>query len=136
MFLQVLKANKNSKATKLLQTAIETIAAEMNFRDNRFASASNLKAELFDHPLTAAIRLATREHRHTILHPEGIKTHFGFHHLAPPRTWTFEYKTRLEGATKVVQQEQVEEDTFRTSAKKATDIYHLGRMNSINDINE
>ena len=135
VFLQVLKANKNSKATKLLQTAIETIAAEMNCRENRFASASNLKAELFDHPLTAAIRSATWEHRHTVLHPEGIKTHFGFHHLAPPRTWTVEYKTRLEGATKVVQQEQVEEDTSRTSAK-ATDIYHLGRMQSINDINE
>ena len=109
VFAQVLKANKNSKAIKLLQAAIEAFAAEMNFRENSFASASNLQAELFDHPLTAAIRTATWEYQHTVLHPEGIKTHFGFHHLAPARTWSVNYKTRLEGAIKVVQQEQVEE---------------------------
>ena len=34
VFIQVLKANKNSKATKLLQAAIEAVASEMNFRDN------------------------------------------------------------------------------------------------------
>ena len=59
VFIQVLKANKNSKATKLLQAAIEAVASEMNFKANRFASASDcLKAELFDQPLTAAIRTA------------------------------------------------------------------------------
>ena len=109
VFIQVLKANKNSKATILLQTAIEAVASEMNFKDNRFASASDLKAELFDQPLTAAIRTATWAHQHTVLHPEGIKTHFAFHHLAPARTWIAEYKTRrMEGAIKVIQQEQVD----------------------------
>ena len=118
VFIQVLKANKNSKATKLLQTAIEAVASKMNFRDNRFASASDLKAELFDQPLTAAIRTATWAHQHTLLHPEGIKTYFAFHHLAPARTRTAEYKTRMEeGAIKVIQQEKVEEASSRTNAK-------------------
>jgi hypothetical protein len=134
VFIQVLKANKNSKATKLLQTAIEAVASEMNFKDNRFASASDLKAELFDQPLTAAIRTATWAHQHTVLHPEGIKTHFAFHHLAPARTWTAEYKTRMEGAIKVIQQEQVEESSSRTNAK-ATELYHFGKMGGIADIN-
>ncbi|KAI2493306.1 hypothetical protein MHU86_21227 [Fragilaria crotonensis] len=134
VFIQVLKANKNSKATKLLQTAIEAVASEMNFKDNRFASASDLKAELFDQPLTAAIRTATWAHQHTVLHPEGIKTHFAFHHLAPARTWTAEYKTRMEGAIKVIQQEQVEEASSRTNAK-STELYHFGKMGGINDIN-
>jgi hypothetical protein len=134
MFVQVLKTNKNSKATRLMQVAIESMAAEMNFRENRFASASSLEAEMFDQPLTAAIRTAQWEHQHTVIHPEGIKTHFGFHHLAPPRTWSADYKTRLEGAIKVVQQEQVEEATSRTSAK-ATELYHLGRTNTLGEIN-
>ena len=134
MFVQVLKTNKNSKATRLMQIAIESMAAEMNFRENRFASASSLEAEMFDQPLTAAIRTAQWEHQHTVIHPEGIKTHFGFHHLAPPRTWSADYKTRLEGAIKVVQQEQVEEATSRTSAK-ATELYHLGRTNTLGEIN-
>ncbi|KAI2490017.1 hypothetical protein MHU86_24561 [Fragilaria crotonensis] len=106
----------------------------MNFKDNRFASASDLKAELFDQPLTAAIRTATWAHQHTVLHPEGIKTHFAFHHLAPARTWTAEYKTRMEGAIKVIQQEQVEEASSRTNAK-STELYHFGKMGGINDIN-
>ena len=41
VFAQVLKANKNSKAIKLLQAAIEAFAAEMNFRENSFASTSS-----------------------------------------------------------------------------------------------
>ncbi len=106
----------------------------MNFRDNRFASASDLKAELFDQPVTAAIRTATWAHQHTVLHPAGIKTHFAFHHLAPARMWTAEYKTRMEGAIKVIQQEQVEEASSRTSAK-ATELYHFGKMGGISDIN-
>jgi hypothetical protein len=135
VFIQVLRANKNSKATKLLQAAIEAVASDMNFKDNRFASASDLKAELFDQPLTAAIRTATWAHQHTVLHPEGIiKTHFAFHHLAPARTWTAEYKRRMEGAIKVIQQEQVEESSSRTSAK-ATELYHFGKMGGIADIN-
>ena len=42
-FIQVLKANKNTKATRLMQAAIEAMAAEMNYRDNRFAATSNLR---------------------------------------------------------------------------------------------
>ena len=106
----------------------------MNYTDNRFASASELKAELFDQSTTAAIRSGNWEHRHTVLHPDGIKTHFAFHHLAPPRTWAANYKSRMEGAIKVTQQEQVEEASSRTQAK-ATDLYHFGRMRSLNDIN-
>ena len=41
VFAQVFKANKNSKATNLLQAAIEAIAAKMRFRKNRFASTSS-----------------------------------------------------------------------------------------------
>ena len=133
-FIKVLKANTNSKATRLLQAAVEDVAAEMNYTDNRFASASELKAEIFDQPMTAAIRTANWEHRHTVLHPEEIKTHFAFHHLAPPRTWAADYKTRMEGAIKITQQEQVDEASVRTMAK-TTDLYHLGRMGSIHDIN-
>ena len=65
----------------------------MNFKANQFALASDLKAELFDQPLTAAIRTATWAHQHTVLHPKGIEIHFPFHHLAPAaQTWTAEYK--------------------------------------------
>ena len=133
-FIEVVNANSNSKATKILQAAVEDVALEMNYTDNRFASASELKAELFDQPTTAAIRSGNWEHRHTVLHPDGIKTHFAFHHLAPPRTWAADYKTRMEGAIKVTQQEQVEEASSRTQAK-ATDLYHFGRMGSLSDIN-
>ena len=133
-FIQVLNANKNSKATRLLKAAIEAVSSEMNFLDNRYASASDLQPELFDQPMTAAIRSATWAHQHTVLSPETIKTHFAFHHLAPARTWTAEYKTRMEGALMVIQQEQVEEATSRTTAK-ATDLYHMGKMGSITDIN-
>jgi hypothetical protein len=87
VFIQNLKANKNSKAAKLLQTAIKAVVSEMNINDKRFASASDLKAELFNQPRTAAIRTATRAHQqHTVLHPERIKTHFAFHHLTPAQT--------------------------------------------------
>jgi hypothetical protein len=106
----------------------------MHNLDNPFASASNLQAELFDQPLTAAIRTATWASQHTVLQPEGIKTHFAIHHLAPARTWKAEYKTRMEGAMRVTQQEQVEESSARTSAK-TTDLYHFGKMTSIEDIN-
>ena len=75
------------------------------------------------------------EHQHTVLHPEGVKTHFGIHHLAPPRTWTAAYKSRLEGAIKLIQQEQVEEDKSKC-ATKVTEIYHMGRMGSLEDINK
>ena len=91
-FLQVLQAIKNTKATKLLQAAIENMATEMNYRDTRFPSISNLRAELFDQPLTAALRTGTWECRQTgVLHPEGVKTHYGIHHLAPARTWSADY---------------------------------------------
>ena len=131
-----MNANSNSKATKILQAAVEDVALEMNYTDNRFASASELNAELFDQPTTAGIRSPGNwEHRHTVLHPDGIKTHFAFHHLAPPRTWAADYKSRMEGAIKVTQQEQVEEASSRTQAKAPTDLYHFGRVRSLNDIN-
>ena len=134
-FIKVLKTNTNSKAPRLLPAVIEEVASKMNFKDNRFgASASELNAELFDQPMTAAIRTANMEHKHTVLHPEGVKTHVTFHHLAPPRTWAAEYKTRMEGAIKITQQEQVGEASSRTLAK-TTDLYHQGRMGSHSDIN-
>jgi hypothetical protein len=40
----------------------------------------------------------------------------------------------MEGAIKVIQQEQVEETSSRTSVK-AIDLYHFGKMGSIVDIN-
>jgi hypothetical protein len=45
-----------------------------------------------------------------------------------------DYKTRIEGAIKKPQQEQVDEASARTMAK-TTDLYHLGRMGSLHDIN-
>ena len=133
-FIKVVKANSNSKATKILQAAVKNVALKMNYNDNRFASASKLKAELFDQPTKAAICSGNWEHQHTVLHPDGVKTHFAFHHrLAPPKTWVADYKSRMEGAIKVTQQEQVEEASSRTQAK-ATDLYHFGRMGSPNDI--
>ena len=134
-FLQVLQATKNTKATKLLQAAIENMATEMNYRDTRFASISNIRAELFDQPMTAALRTGTWEYKHTVLHPEGVKTHFGIHHLAPARTWSADYRTRLEGEIRIIQQEQVEEASSRTAAK-TTDLYHMGRLNTLSEINE
>ena len=134
-FLQVLKANKNTKATRLMQAAIEAMAAEMNYRDNRFAATSNLRPETFDQPLTAALRTGNWEYYHTVLHPENLKSHFGIHHLAPARTWSAEYKSRLEGEVRILQQEQVEEASSRTGAK-TTDLYHMGRMNTLAEINE
>jgi hypothetical protein len=135
LFLPVLTANKNSKATKAMQEAVESMAAELSTHDDRYASASNIFPRMFDQPLTAALRTGQWEYQHTVLNPEGIKTNVGLHHLAPPRTWSASYKTRQEGETKLVQQEQVEEDKSRYSAK-ATELYHTGCMGSIHDLNE
>jgi hypothetical protein len=83
----------------------------------------------------AAICTANWKYRHTVLHPDVIKTHVAFHHLAPPQTWAANYKSRMEGAINVTQQEQVEEASSRNQAK-ATDLYHFGRMRSLNNIND
>lgn len=131
----VLQAVKNSKATRAFQSILETTAAEMTVSSDRFAASSHLVPKMFDQPVTAALRASMWEHRHTVLHPEGIKTHFGLHHLAPPRTWTAAYKSRLEGAIKLIQQEQVEEDKSKF-ATKTTEIYHMGRMGTLAELNE
>ena len=56
--------------------------------------------------------------------------------LLPPRTWTTAYKTRLEGAVRLIQQEQVEEDKSKC-ATKMTEIYHMGRrMGTLAELNE
>lgn len=135
LFLPVLAANKNSKATKAMHEAVETMAAELSMQDNHFASASNLFPRMFDQPLTAALRTGQWEYQHTVLNPEGIKTNFGIHHLAPPRTWTATYITRQQGELQLTQQEQVEEDKSRYHAK-TTELYHSGCMGSISDIHE
>lgn len=135
LFLPVLTANKNSKATKAMHEAVETMAAELSIQDNSFASSSNLFPRMFDQPLTAALRTGQWEYQHTVLNPEGIKTNFGLHHLAPPRTWTATYIIRQQGELQLTQQEQVEEDTSRYNAK-ATELYHMGCMGTISDILE
>jgi hypothetical protein len=135
LFIPVLTANKNSKATKAMHEAVETMASELSMQDNSYACSSNLFPRMFDQPLTAAIRSGQWEYQHTVLNPEGIKTNFGLHHLAPPRTWTATYITRQQGELQLTQQEQVEEDKSRYNAKM-TELYHLGCMGTINDIHE
>ena len=135
LFVPVVAANKNSKATKAMHEAVETMAAELSMQDNHFASASNLFPRMFDQPLTAALRTGQWEYQHTVLNPEGIKTNFGIPHLAPPRTWTTAYITRQQGELQLTQQEQVEEDRSRFQAK-TTELYHSGCMGSISDIHE
>jgi hypothetical protein len=71
-FTKVVNAYSNSKATQILQAAVEDVALEMNYSDNGFASSSELKDKLADQPTTAAIRTANWEHRHAVLHPDGI----------------------------------------------------------------
>ena len=131
----ILQANKNSKATKAMQDLIEETSSVLSTEDNRFAAASNLHPRMLDQPLVAALRSGMWEHQHTVLHPNGIKTHFGLHHITPPRTWSATYKSRQEGEMKLVRQEQVEEDKSRLQAK-TTDLYHTGKMGSLADINE
>jgi hypothetical protein len=131
----VLKAVKNSKATKTLQTIMESTMTTMTVSSDRFAAQSNVIPNMYDLPLTAALRTGTWEHQHTVLHPEGIKTHFGMHHLAAPRTWSAAYITRQEGATMLTQQEQVEEDKSKLAAK-TSDLYHQGLMGNIAELNE
>jgi hypothetical protein len=131
----VLKAVKNSKATKSLQTIMESTMTTMSVSSDRFAAQSNVIPNMYDLPLTAALRTGNWEHQHTVLHPEGIKTHFGLHHLAPPRTWSAAYITRQEGATMLTQQEQVEEDKSKLAAK-TSDLYHQGLMGNIAELNE
>ena len=113
-----LEGKQNSKATKLHQSAIEAIASGINIRDKRFASASDLKSELFDQPLTAVIWTATCAHQHTLLHPEGIKTHFSFHHVAPAMIWTAEYKTQMEGAIKSANKSKLKEQVPEQTPKQ------------------
>ena len=79
--------------------------------------------------------MGTHAHMHTVLHPEGIKVNFGLHHLAPPRTMSAIYKSRQEGEILLIQQEQVEEDKSRVTAK-TTELYYMGRMGSLFEINE
>lgn len=135
LFMPVLTANKNSKATKAMHEAVETIAAELSMQDNAFASTSNLFPRMFDQPLTAALRTGQWEYQHTVLNPEGIRTNFGLHHLAPPRTWSATYITRQQGELQLTQQEQVEEDKSRYNAK-ITELYHKGCMATFSDLNE
>ena len=113
-----------------MQEAVESMAAELSMHNDRYASASNIFPRMFDQPLTAALRTGQWEYPHTVLNPEGIITNVGLHHLPPPRTWSASFETKL------VQQEQVEEDKSRYSAK-ATELYHsTGCMGSIHDLNE
>ena len=134
LFAPVLSANKNSKATKAMQDAIESVSAALAHDDDRFASAANLYLRLFDQPLSVALRTGQWEH-HTVLNPDGVKSNFGIHHLVPPRTMSANYRSRQQGAILLVQQEQVEEDSSRSQAK-ATELYYNGRMGSPADINE
>ena len=135
LFAPVLSANKNSKATKAMQDAIESMSAALAHDDDRFASAANLYSRLFDQPLSAALRTGQWEQNHTVLNPDGVKSNLGIHHLAPPRTMSASYRTRQQGAILLVQQEQVEEDSSRIQAK-ATEPYYNGRMGSPADINK
>ena len=125
----------NSKATKFLEDAVEQKIAELGSLDDQFASAANLYPKMFDQPLTAALRTGQWENTLSVLHPEGIKTHFGLHHLAPPRTNSAVYKARQVGETLLIQQEQVDEDKSRLNAK-TTDLYYMGRMAGYPDLNE
>ena len=99
---QVLHANKNSKATKAMRDLIEETSSVLSTEDNRFAAVGNLHLRMLDQPLVAALRSGMWEQQHTVLHPNGIKTHFGLHHITPPRTWSATYKTRQEGEMKLV----------------------------------
>lgn len=135
MFAPVLTANKNSKATKAIQEAVESLASELSLDNDKYAADSNLLPRMFDQPMTAALRTGQWEYQHTVLNPEGIKSNVGIHHLAPPRQHGATYKTRQEGETKLIQQEHVEEDKSRIGAK-ATELYHFGKMGTLHDINE
>ena len=135
LFAPVLTANKNSKATKFLQDAVEQKIAELGSLDNKFESAANLYPKMFDQRLRAALRTDQWENTLSVLHPEGIKTHFGLHYLAPPRTNSAVYKARQVGETLLIQQEQVDEDKSRLNAK-TTDLYYMGRMTGYPDLNE
>ena len=130
LFAPVLSANKNSKATRLLQEAVEAMSAALAQNTDRYASAANLFPNMFDQPMTAAIRLGQWEWKHTVLNVDGIKTNFALHHLAPPNTNSTVYKQRQQGEIKLVQQEQVGEDKSRFSTK-TTDLYHHGRMGTV-----
>ena len=135
LFAPILTANKNSKATKFLQDAVEHKIAELGSLDDKFASAANLYPKMFDQPLTAALRTGQWENTLSVLHPEGIKIHFGLHHLAPPRTNSAVYKARQVGETLLIQQEQVDEDKSRLNAK-TTDLYYMDCMTGYPDLNE
>lgn len=135
LFTPVLTANKNSKATRAMQDGIEAISAELSNLDDKFASAANLLPTMFDQPLVAAIRTGQWEHQKTVINPDGTKTKVGLHHLAPPRTNSAAYRSRQEGESLLVQQEQVEEDRSRQTAK-TTELYFGGRMYTLTDTNE
>ena len=105
-FLAVLQANKNSKeATRALQDAVETMAAELGSLDDKFTSSANLIPAMFDQPMTAAIHNGQWEHVKTVLNPDGIKTKIGAHHFAPPKTNSAAYRTRQQGKSLLVQQD-------------------------------
>ena len=134
-FLEVLKAQKNSKATQFMQEAIESIAAELAMSNDKYAADSNIFPRMFDQPMVAALRTAKWEYGHTVMNPTGVTSNIGLHHLAPVRTWGAIYKSRQEGETKLIQQEQVGEDKSRIGAK-TTELYHYGCMGSLSDLNE
>lgn len=96
LFLPVLTANINSKATKTMQEAVESMAAELSTHEDQFTNASNIFPQMFDKPFTAALRMGQWEPKHTILNPDGIKSNIGLHPLTPPRTWSAAYKIRQE----------------------------------------
>jgi hypothetical protein len=55
--------------------------------------------------------------------------------IASPQTQSAIYKTRIQGATKIIQQELADEDKTKTAAK-ATALYHYGHMGNINDLHK
>jgi hypothetical protein len=55
--------------------------------------------------------------------------------LHPHKTQSAIYKTRIQGATKIIQQELADEDKTKTAAK-ATALYHYGHMGNINDLHK
>ena len=118
-----------------MQDGVETVTAELSNLDDQFASSANLITSMFDQALTAAIRTAQWAHLHTNLYPDEVKTKFGLHHVAPPRTNSATYRSRQQGETLLVQQEQVEEDKSRLQTKN-TELYYGGRMYALPDILE
>jgi len=133
IFTSILEAPKTNKAVAIMQEQIQRHCSQASRSDHRLASGCTLHPTMFDSVLVTTLRRACIAVEPPAIDPDGIVDKLGLYHLASPRTESVIYKDRLAGSRRLLQQELAEEDSTKL-ARKATELYRGGSMESGADI--